>query len=171
MEAFGSKTPKKRLIVHGGTWNGNPLVCAAGIAACKLYKTGTPQRKARQAADLFRREGNKTLKEKAISGYLYSRSIAHLYLGPFDFEPEDTVSPPTKDPQKLMNLSMAPMKRRLCLHLLQRGIATKDGSMFTFSAAHSTEDVEQTIEALSGSLDDMIAEGSLSSESLSQGFE
>jgi len=165
MEAFSSKTPHDRLIIHGGTWNGNPLICAAGIAACKLYETGIPQRKAREAADLFRRKGNTVLKDKAIQGYLYGRSIVHFYLGTFDFEPQDDTAPPTKDAQKLANFSAIPVKKRLCLHLLQRGIATKDGSMWSFSAAHSTDDIEKTVEAFADTLDDMIAEGSLSKES------
>ena len=161
MEAFNPRIPAGRLMVHGGTWNANSLVCAAGIAACRLYKTGVPQKKARDAADLFRRRGNRVLKEKRISGCLYSRSIVQLYLGPSDFETEDDTAPPTKNPEKLLNLSMKPTKLRLCLHLLQRGIATKDGSMFTLSAAHTENDIERTVEALADSLGAMIAEGSL----------
>jgi len=163
MDAFDPKTPPERLIVHSGTWNANPLVCSAGIAACELYQGGEPQRKAGEFADYLRERGNKVLKEKAINGRLYSRTIVHLYLGPIDYEPSDDTMPPTKDIGKIMDPARLPVRARLCLHLLQRGIATMNGEIFILSAAHSKEDIDQTVQALSDSLDAMIAEGTISS--------
>jgi glutamate-1-semialdehyde aminotransferase len=69
--------------------------------------------------------------------------------------------PPTRDIKKIMAPTAADMQIRLCLHLLQRGIATMDGELFILSAAHTKEDIDQTIEAFSDSLDAMIAEGTL----------
>jgi glutamate-1-semialdehyde 2,1-aminomutase len=162
MDAFDPKTPPERLIVHSGTWNANPLVCSAGITACELYQDGEPQRKAGEFADYLRERGNKVLKEKAINGRLYSRTIVHLYLGPIDYEPSDDTMPPTKDIGKIMDPARLPVRARLCLHLLQRGIATMNGEIFILSAAHSKEDIDQTVQALSDSLDAMIAEGTIS---------
>ncbi len=162
MEALNPQSPPERLIVHSGTWNANPLVCSAGIAACELYRDGEPQRKARDRADHLREKGNGVLKEKGISGRLYSRTVVHLYLGPIDYEPSDDTIPPTRDMGKIMDPARLPMRARLCLHLLQRGIATMNGEMFMLSAAHTEEDIDRTVEALSDSLDAMIAEGSLS---------
>jgi glutamate-1-semialdehyde aminotransferase len=54
---------------------------------------------------------------------------------------------------------MMPIKARLCLHLMQRGVATMGARFFVLSAAHTKDDIDQTIEALDSSLDDMIAEG------------
>jgi len=161
MEALNPETPYDRRVDHPGTWNANPLLSSAGVAACKLYQGGEPQKGARQRADYLREKGNKVLKERNISGRLYSRTIVHFYLGPIDYEPSDDTMPPTRDIKKIMALTAADMTIRLCLHLLQRGIATMDGELFILSAAHTKEDIDQTIEAFSDSLDAMIAEGTL----------
>lgn len=162
MEAFNPKTPLERRIRHAGTWNANPLLCAAGIAACKLYLDGEPQKKANEIGAYLREKGNEVLKERNISGRLYGRTIIHLYLGPLDYEPTDISHPPTKDIRKLMDPAAAPARIRLSLHLLQRGIATYGARFFTLSAAHTEQDIDQTIDAFRDSLDAMIAEGTLS---------
>ena len=163
MDALNPKIPGERRVGHTGTWNANPLVCAAGVAACEMYLTGEPQRKARELADYLRGKGNIILKELNINGRLYSRSIVHLYLGPIDYEPSDETMPPTKDINKIINPAIVPVRTRLELHLLQRGIATMGGRFFVLSAAHTKEDIDQTIDAFSNSLDAMIAEGVLES--------
>ena len=83
-EAFNPNTPVERRVRHTGTWNANPLLCSAGITACKLYQDGEPQRNTREIADYLREQGNKLLKRKKISGHLYGRTIIHLNFGPFD---------------------------------------------------------------------------------------
>ncbi len=162
MEALNPETPLERRVEHTGTWNANPLLSSAGVAACKLYQGGEPQKGARQRADYLREKGNKALKERSINGRLYSRTIVHFYLGPIDYEPSDDTMPPTRDIKKIMAPAAAAMRNRLCVHLLQRGIATMYGERFILSGAHTKEDIDQTIEAFGDSLDAMIAEGTLS---------
>jgi len=161
MDVLNPELPIEQRIRHTGTWNANPLTAAAGVAACKLYLEGEPQRKARELADYLRGKGNKVLKERSISGRLYSRSIVHLYLGPIDYEPSDDTMPPTKDFKQIMNPAMTAVKNELCLRLLQRGIATMGARMFIMSAAHTKEDIDRTVEAFGDSLSDMVAEGVL----------
>jgi glutamate-1-semialdehyde 2,1-aminomutase len=161
MDAFNPKAPPERRIPHSGTWNANPLTASAGIAACKLYKTGEVQRKAAEAAAWLREEGNKALKERDISGRFYGRSIVHLYLGQIDCEPSDETMPPTKDINKLMNSKLLPTLNRLCVDLMQRGVANLFGGFFVLSAAHTIEDINQTIKAFVDSLDSMVTEGLL----------
>ena len=160
-EAFNPGTPAERSMRHSGTWNGNPLLSSAGVAACTIYKDGEPQRKAREMGTYLREQGNKMLKDKKISGRLYGRTIIHLYLGPFDFEPDSDYSPPTRDVQKIMSEEMTAVKALLSLHLMHRGIATMGGRFFILSAAHTRQDIDQTVEALASSLDDLVAEGLL----------
>ena len=69
--------------------------------------------------------------------------------------------PPTKDFEQIINPAMVPIRTRLSLHLLQRGIATMSGRMFILAAAHTKDDIDQTMDAFSNSLDAMIAEGAL----------
>jgi glutamate-1-semialdehyde 2,1-aminomutase len=160
-EAFNPKTPVERRMRHTGTWNANPLLSSAGVAACKLYRDGEPQKKATEMASYLRREGNKILMQRKISGRLYGRTIVHLYLGPVDLEPQDEFSPPTRDVAKIMSPEMTAVKAVLCLHLLNRGIATMGSRTFILSVAHQKSDVDQTMEAFASSLDDMVAEGLL----------
>jgi len=158
-EAFNPKTPVERRIRHTGTWNSNPLLSSAGVAACQLYRDGEPQKKAAEMAAYLREEGNKILRQRKISGRLYGRTIVHLYLGPTDFEPRDEFSPPTRDVAKIMNPEMAAVKTMLCLHLLHRGIATMGGRFFVLSAVHTRQDIDQAMAAFASSLDDLVAEG------------
>ncbi len=158
MDVLNPELPIEQRIRHTGTWNANPLTAAAGVAACKLYLEGEPQRKARELSDYLRGKGNKVLKERSISGRLYSRSIVHLYLGPIDYEPSDDTMPPTKDFKQIMNPAMTAIKNELCLRLLQHGVATMGARMFIMSAAHTKEDIDRTVEAFGSSLDDMTEE-------------
>jgi len=159
MDMLRPKPPPEQFLFHTGTWNANPLTAAAGVAACKLYRDGEVQRRANELGVYLRRKGNQALKERGISGRLYGRSIVHLYLGSIDYEPADDTLPPTADTRKL--LSGGSLRTRLCLHLLQRGIATMGARLFILSVAHTEEDIDQTVKALCDSLDAMIAEGSL----------
>ena len=162
-EALNPKNAPGLRVQHGGTWNANPLTASAGIAACKLFKTGEPQKKSAEAAALLRKEGNKILKERGISGAFYGQSsIVYLYFGPIDHEITDETVSPTKDAAKLTDPSMTPILNRLLIHLLQRGIANILGSIFIFSTMHTGDDVDKTINAFRESIDAMLNEGSLS---------
>jgi len=156
MDMLKPKTPPQPSLRHSGTWNANPLTAAAGIAACKLYLNGEPQKKANQMGAYLREKGNQALKKWGVSGRLYGRTIVHLYLGPIDYEPSDDTLPPTKDVQKLIGEGAT--KENLCLHLLHRGVTTMGGRFFVMSAVHTKEDIDQTVEALGSSLDAMLAD-------------
>ena len=160
-ESFDTKTPAERYLRHTGTWNGNPLLCSAGVATCKMYLDGEPQKKARDMGTYLREKGNQILRERNISGCLYGRTIIHLYFGPFDFEPDNDYSPPTRDVQKIMSKEVAAVKSLLGLHLMHRGIATMGGRSFILSSVHTKQDIDQTMEAFASSIDDMLAEGVL----------
>ncbi|MFC1984505.1 aspartate aminotransferase family protein [Chloroflexota bacterium] len=160
LDILKPKAPPQQFVSHTGTWNANPLTAAAGIAACKLYVGGEVQRRVNQLGAYLRERGNQALKERGINSRLYSRSIVHVYLGPLDYEPSDATMPPTKNIYRLM--AGSPTKQRLCLHLLHRGVATMGGRLFALSAAHTEEDIDQTVKALCDSFDAMIAEGTLS---------
>jgi glutamate-1-semialdehyde 2,1-aminomutase len=147
-------------IRHTGTWNASPITAAAGIAACRLYQTGEPQQKAAQAAAILRQKGNQVFRERGISGRLYGRSIVHTYFGPVEYEPPDDTSPPCAQVPELDAAATA-LRHRLCLHLLQRGVATMEGKLFVLSMAHTEEDIDLTVRALADSLDAMVTEGTL----------
>jgi len=171
MDALRPKDEKNRSIRHSGTWNANPLTAAAGVAACRLLKGGEVQKKVHDLAASIREKGNEVLEEKDILGRLYGRSIVHIYFGPAESDSSDNTLPPTWDTSKIMSVSKSPMRKRLCLHLLQRGVAVgvSGGRFFVMSIAHTHPDIEETIKAFRDSLDAMVAEGSLEKEYLKQG--
>lgn len=150
---------------HSGTWNANPLTSTAGVTACELYLDGSVQKKAAEMGAYLRDSGNKVLRQKGINGLLYGRTVIHVYFGPFDFEPDNEYSPPTKNVGLIMGDEKAvALKGLLTLHLLQRGIAPMAGPMFIMSAAHTKADIDRAVDAFSESLDDMIAEGVLTAK-------
>lgn len=159
MDALSPKDPPQKFLRHTGTWNANPLLSAAGVAACKLYAGGEVQKRANQLGAYLRQKGNQALKERGINGRLYGRSIIHLYFGPIDYEPSDDTLPPTKDAGKLT--AEVPAKLRLCLHLLQRGVSMIKGRFFILSSVHTEDDIDRTVTAFGDSLDAMISEGTL----------
>jgi len=159
MDILKPKTPSQPFLRHSGTWNANPLTAAAGVAACKLYGGGEVQKKVNQLGAYLRQRGNQALKERGINGRLYGRSIVWLHLGPIDYEPSDDTMPPTRDVSKLV--AGASTKVRLCLHLLHHGVSTMGARFFILSAAHTNEDIDQTVKAFADSLDAMTAEGTL----------
>jgi len=161
LDAFNPKRPLERRVVHHGTWNANPLLAASGIAACKLYLDGALQKKAFEMAGYLRDKGNAVLKKLGISARLYGRTIVHLYFGPIEYEPTEIYLPPTKDIKKLTNPALGPIKARLCLHLLQRGVSTMGARFFVMSGVHTTKDVDETVDALEDSLKEMLEEGTL----------
>lgn len=164
MDALSPNAPPEGRISHSGTWNANAAVAAAGVAACSLYLDGTPQKAARMQADYLRESGNAAFKERGIKGWLYGRSILHLYFGPVEFEPENISMAPTCDVMKITSTEYGPVRDRLVLHLLRRGVTllTAIGSAyFVLSAVHTKEDVDKTLEAFRDSLDAMLAERSI----------
>lgn len=168
MDALRPKNEKNRSIRHSGTWNANPLTAAAGVAACRLLKSGEVQKKVNELAAFILEKGNEVLEEKGILGRLYGRSIVHIYFGPAELDPSDKTLPPTWDMSKIIPISKSPMRKRLCLHLLQRGVAVgvSGGRFFIMSIAHSRRDIDETIKAFGDSLDAMVTEGSLAREYL-----
>jgi len=161
MDVLCSKAIPEQRLRHTGTWNANPLTAAAGIAACKLYLSGEPQRKAAEAGACLRAGLNKAMRERGISGAYYGKTMLHGYLGPREFEPASDMLPPTRDIKKLCNRAMARTWSLMLLHLLQRGVSNMEGRLYVMSAAHTKEDIDRTIKAFGESLDDMRAEGSL----------
>ena len=159
MQAFSRQIPREKQVFHSGTWNGNPLTSAAGIATLSFIQDGKPQEKANQLASGLRKQGNKMLRDKGINGWLYGRSITHLYLGPIEFEPADEILPPTNDINKIVGVDMA--RLRLDLHLLKRGVSTMLARMFIMSSEHTEEDVDKTVSVLADAFDALIKEGSM----------
>ena len=163
LEPFNPDAGAGRVVSHGGTWNGVPITCAAGIAACRLYVDGAPQRTAGRMAALLRERANAALWDRGIDAKLYgTTSVVHVYLGPIDDTGRaDPMSPPTAELARITDPLMAPVYKRLDLHLLQRGIATLRGEVFILSAAHTEADIDRTVAATVDAVAALQEEGAL----------
>jgi glutamate-1-semialdehyde aminotransferase len=124
-----------------------------------MYRTGKPQQKAHSAASTFIDKGLRILEEQHIPGRLRGGSIVKLDLQAESATAKGVDSPLKSDITDFFNSQAIPAKSVLCLHLLQRGIATLEGSFFIFSAAHTRADINRTLGALADSLDAMKTEG------------
>ncbi|MFQ5825811.1 MAG: hypothetical protein ACE5IA_00505 [Dehalococcoidia bacterium] len=69
---------RKRRVVHQGTFNGNPLSAAAGIASLKLASSGEAQRKADERAVHLRRGLQQVLSALKVKGAL-SPELTRLF--------------------------------------------------------------------------------------------
>jgi len=63
--------PSGRKMKHPGTYNGNPLSAAAGIAALKQVATGEPCRLANEQSAYFRAELNRMFRERNVNWVAY----------------------------------------------------------------------------------------------------
>jgi len=159
MGMLAPKPPPEGWISHSGTWNAMPIVCAAGIAACKLLKDGSVQKQVNEMGAYLRQTGNRALQESGYNWRLYGRSIIHTYFGPLDFEVDDAGNPPTRDIKKM--LAGSEEKHKLGLYLLHHGIHTHQGRMFILSVAHTKDDIERTVDALVKAIRDAVADDAI----------
>jgi glutamate-1-semialdehyde 2,1-aminomutase len=146
-------------VSHTGTFNGNPLCAAAGIATLKILSSGDPQKHASEMAKLLRKRLQTAIDDRGISGCAYGDSSAyHIYLGGCDLRDEcDRVVCLNEDKERPISLGrlFAINATLHGVHLTNRGY---DGFV---SAVHTESDIDQTIHAFSKSLDTLVEEGAL----------
>lgn len=154
--AFGDEAwNTQRKITHHGTYNANPLSAAAGIAALGIVRTGKPQQAASARAAQLRAGLNDVFRQRKLAGYAAygDASIVHLMLGsttPFQAGelPPDLPLAELKrggDPQVALRFRMA---------LLNHGVDLMRGKSAFVSAAHTDQDIADTIAAVVAALDE-----------------
>ena len=146
-------------VAHSGTFNGNPLCAAAGIATLKIIATGEPQRKADEMSKMLREGMQQAIHEQDLAGCVYGDfSVYHFYFGDCDMRDEcerkvclndDKVRAPT-------------VGRSLAINLLLNGVHPAARGFDGFiSAVHTRKDIDDTVHAFDQSLKIMIQEGVL----------
>ncbi len=147
-------------VPHSGTFNGNPICAAAGVATLKILATGEPQRKATKMATLLREGMERVMKQRGINGCAYGDGpIIHLHFG--SCETRDMCDRVVcLNSNKVRSESVG---EALGMNLTLNGVHTKKGAGdFHVSAVHTKEDIDKTIEAFDISLETMIREKTLS---------
>jgi glutamate-1-semialdehyde 2,1-aminomutase len=141
-------------IRHQGTFNGNPLAAAAGIATLELVVTREPQAQAAWRAEQLRTGLNAVLRERnRLGSAAYGESsIVHVLLdSPRRFAPGEL---PADLPLAELKAGLpAALRRPFRLAMLTRGIDLMRGTAAFVSAVHSEEDIAATVAAFSAALD------------------
>ena len=142
--AFGNSLGKK--MKHPGTYNGNPLSAAAGIAALEIVATGVPTRRANEIAMRLRRELNALFAKQSVNWIAYGDFSAIKILPDYDGpRPDgDDFLPFDGDWRQLDRQFDAALSQAFRCALLLGGIDWMGWGGST-SAAHSEADVERTV--------------------------
>jgi glutamate-1-semialdehyde 2,1-aminomutase len=158
--------PGKPKMRHPGTYNGNPLSAAAGVAALKLVATGEPGRKANDAGRQLRNQLNAMFTDRGLPWLAYiDFSMFRLlpnYHGPRPAEAlgdDDGPIPHEGDLNRLDGLPANPQLRGAFRQAMLLNGVDMPGLGGWLMAVHSTEDVERTVQAVAKSLDMLKADG------------
>jgi glutamate-1-semialdehyde 2,1-aminomutase len=147
--------PGKPKMKHPGTFNGNPLSAAAGVATLQIVATGEPCRQANAMGRLLRQELNALFARRGADWVAYGEFSGFRmllgYQGPRPGKADDFIpyggALDRLDGPKDRRLVQA-FRRGMLLH----GVDLPGLSGMT-TAAHTPADVEQTVAAVAGTLD------------------
>lgn len=153
--AFGDRDwNEHKKIKHHGTFNGNPMAAAAGIATLEEVRTGKPQARATELGARLRAGLNAELRQRNLRGCAAygDASIVHLILGsPLSFAPGDL--PPGVPLAELKAGIPTHLRKPFRLATLNYGIDLMKGSSAFVSAAHTEDDIAATVAAFGAALD------------------
>ena len=147
-------------VSHVGTFNGNPLCAASGIAYLKIIATGEPTKGANENTRMLRDGMQHEMDKRGIIGCVYDSgfSVLHMYFGKCDLRNEC-------DRTVCINAyksRSADVGEPLFINLALNGVKlpTRGFDLFV-SAVNTKEDIKKTIEAFGISFDTMIEENRL----------
>jgi glutamate-1-semialdehyde 2,1-aminomutase len=137
-------------ISHHGTYNGNPLSAAAGIATLDIVRTTDACQRANDYAARLREAANRMLRDERVPWVVYgSFSGFHIFTDPTGVRPSQA----DIDAGKLdYRLFKTPAARSLIIKL-RLGMLLHGVDIFSWpggptSAVHTDSDLEQTVDAL-----------------------
>jgi glutamate-1-semialdehyde 2,1-aminomutase len=149
---FRGKTPG---VTHKGTFNGNPLVAATGVAALSEIKTGMPNKLADAAAERLRTGMRKVIQQHQVAGAVYGEaSTFHLYLG----EGAADGSVAELGAEKIRGIDKGTVTA-MQGGLRKRGVDLMSHMSGVTSMAHTDADIDETLEAFEDTVQEMIGVG------------
>ena len=143
-------------VFHPGTFNGNPLCSATGIATLKILATGGPQKTANDMGARLRRGMQQVLDKRHVACCAYGEySTFHIFWGKCPLHNKC-------DREICLNADKISKGVGYSLHinLALHGVHTVNLAWEGFTtAAHTEQDIDKTIEAFDISIDTMGREG------------
>lgn len=160
MEAISFGNRYGRKMRHPGTYNGNPLSAAAGAAALEVVATGEPSRIANARAASLRADLNDLFRQKDVDWIAYGDfsaiKILPEYAGP---RPDEDDYVPCDNRVEILDRKFdSRLSHAFRCALLLGGVDWMGWGGMT-CAAHSEEDLEQTVAAFSRAIDLLRADG------------
>ncbi len=151
LEALGAAASTGRRIRHPGTFNGNPLSAAAGIACLDVIGDGTIQARCDALAARLIADMNACLARHAVCGAAYGEaSRFHLAFDP-RLIPGDAASLTGLPIDALKQQRQTTHAAALALAMLLQGVHLMGLGGFV-SIAHTTQDISRTVDALDAAL-------------------
>lgn len=143
----GARRIGRHKLTHMGTFSGNPLSAAAGVAALGHLSTGAPQRLAEHSALDLRRGLNEIIDRHGLDWAVYGESSMVKFLVGHGGAtiPAADFKPGLVDPRILLRRGDANLFQALRLALLINGVDIAPSSFLT--AAHSDADLDKTFAA------------------------
>jgi glutamate-1-semialdehyde 2,1-aminomutase len=148
---------------HQGTFNANPISAAAGIATLNMVRSGGAIDAANRAATALRDGMNARLRERGSSWCVYGDfSGFHLFTNPEreDIGP-DHIQSGRVPWRKLKTATPAARMHKIRAAFICGGVDVCSWPGGWVSAAHSPNDIDQTLSAFDGALEMLSAEGEL----------
>ena len=157
MEVLNPRTTTHadRKVVHKGTFNGAPFVAAPAVATLRIVRTGEPHEHANAIAAKIREGIRAILEERQVPGAAYGEaSTFHVHFG----------ATPSRDsveglaPEEIRGI---PSSTVLAYQqaLLERGVNNMSHLGGITSSAHTDEDVEITLKAIEGAVEQLMSDG------------
>ncbi len=160
MNALEFDNPHGQKMRHPGTYNGNPLSAAAGIAALKLVQQGEPTRQANELGRQLRAALNGLFTQRSVDWIAYGEfsmlSVLTGYDGPRSTD--DAFIPCDNRLDKLDSKRDPVLSHAFRCALLLNGIDFF-GWRAMLSAAHTADDIEKTVIGFSKAIELLRADG------------
>ncbi|HVU86965.1 MAG TPA: aspartate aminotransferase family protein [Pirellulales bacterium] len=137
-------------ISHHGTYNGNPLSAAAGIATLEIVRSTDACRRANDYAARLRDAANQALRDEKLPWIVYgSFSGFHIFTDPTGLRPSAADIEAGKLDYRVFKTPPArSLAVKLRLGMLLHGVDIFSWPGGPTSAAHTEDDLAQTVEAL-----------------------
>ena len=156
----GGNDPSRR-VAHNGTFNANPLSAVAGIRALELVQTGDVNDRAAAMGERLKAGINETLTKLEIPGCATGiNSLIFLRLNV-----DEDAADPDKNPnaaRDMRNSDDARLQEQLGLAMLNYGVHAGNahgGARFILSAAHTEQDIDESVAAIGNALSDAREQG------------